>query len=179
VPNIELKQKVVDDLAERLERASFTVLADYRGLSVSEMANLRGRLRDAGAEFRVAKNTLTRRAAERLGRDALVPYLVGPTGLALGYGEPPALAKALNDYARTARTFSIKGGLLGDRVLPPSDVGRLADLPSREVLLAQVVGGFQAPIYGIVAVLSGTLRNLVGVLEARRQQLEGSGEGGA
>jgi large subunit ribosomal protein L10 len=177
VPNIQKKQEAVDQLTEQIGRAQITVLADYRGLTVSDMAVLRGRLRDAGAEFHVAKNTLTRRAAERLGCDELVPYLVGPTGLAFGYGDPTALAKALTEYARVSRIFAVKGGLLGNRVLPAADVGRLADLPSREVLLARVVGGVQAPIYGLVGVLGGTLRNLVGVLEARRQQLEQAGNG--
>jgi large subunit ribosomal protein L10 len=176
VPNLELKQRQVDELADQLERAELTVLADYRGLTVADMARLRGRLRDAGGEFHVAKNTLTRRAAERLGYADLVPYLVGPTGIATGT-DPSALAKALNEYARTQRTFVFKGAVLGSRVLPASDVGRLAELPGREQLIAQVVGGFQAPIAGLVNVLSGTLRNLVGVIEARRQQLEGQGGG--
>jgi large subunit ribosomal protein L10 len=174
VPNLELKQQQVNELAESLSQASLTVLADYRGLTVSDMSALRGRLRQAGGEFHIAKNTLTRRAAERLGYTDLVPYLVGPIGIATG-GDAAALAKAVNDYGRTQRLFVVKGALLGDRVLPATEVGRLADLPSREQLIAQVVGGFQAPIAGLVNVLSGTLRNLVGVLEARRQQLEGGG----
>ena len=174
MPNLELKQRKVDELADQLSSAGLTVLADYRGLTVTDLVRLRGRLREAGAEFHVAKNTLTRRAAERLGYDGLVPHLVGPTGLASG-NDAAALAKALNEYARTQRLFIVKGALLGDRVLPAADVTRLADLPSRDQLIAQVVGGFQAPIVGLVNVLSGTLRNLVGVLEARRQQLEGSG----
>ncbi|HLH24219.1 MAG TPA: 50S ribosomal protein L10 [Chloroflexota bacterium] len=176
MPNLELKQRQVDELAEQLQQAELTVLADYRGLTVAEMSRLRGRLRDAGGQFHVAKNTLTRRAAERLGYDELVPYLVGPTGLATGQ-DPAALAKALQDYGRTQRTFVVKGAVLGSRVLPAAEVNRLADLPSREQLIAQVIGGFQAPIAGLVNVLNGTLRSFVGVLEARRQQLEGQGGG--
>jgi large subunit ribosomal protein L10 len=175
VPNLELKQRKVDELADQLSQAGLAVLADYRGLTVVDMLRLRGRLREAGAEFHVAKNTLTRRAAERLGYDELVPYLVGPTGIATG-DDPSALAKAVSEYGRTQRLFVVKGALLGDRVLPATDVGRLADLPSRDQLIAQVVGGFQAPIAGLVNVLNGTLRGLVGVLEARRQQLD-SGNG--
>jgi large subunit ribosomal protein L10 len=175
VPNLALKEQQVAAIADQLSRAKVTVLADYRGLSVSEITALRRRLREANAEFHVAKNTLTRRAAERLGCDELVPHLVGPTGLALGYGDEAALAKAMSEFARTSRILTLKGGLLGNRVLAAEDVGRLADLPSREQLIAQVVGGFQAPIAGLVNVMSGTLRNLVGVLEARRQQLESAG----
>ena len=175
MPNLVLKEQQVAALADQLSRAKVTVLADYRGLSVSEITTLCRRLREANAEFHVAKNTLTRRAAERLGRDELVPYLVGPTGLALGYGDEAALAKAMSEFARTSRILTVKGALLGNRVLAAEDVGRLADLPPRDQLIAQVVGGFQAPIAGLVNVLSGTLRNLVGVLEARRQQLESAG----
>jgi large subunit ribosomal protein L10 len=175
VPNLALKEQQVAAIADQLSRAKVTVLADYRGLSVSEITALRRRLREANAEFHVAKNTLTRRAAERLGCDELVPHLVGPTGLALGYGDEAAVAKAMSEFARTSRILTLKGGLLGNRVLAAEDVGRLADLPSREQLIAQVVGGFQAPIAGLVNVMSGTLRNLAGVLEARRQQLESAG----
>jgi len=175
VPNLVLKEQQVAAIADQLSRAKVTVLADYRGLSVSEITALRRRLREANAEFHVAKNTLTRRAAERLGCGELVPYLVGPTGLALGYGDEAALAKAMSEFARTSRILTLKAGLLGSRVLAAEDVGRLADLPSREQLIAQVVGGVQAPIAGLVNVMSGTLRSLVGVLEARRQQLESAG----
>lgn len=179
MPDLERKQQQVDELADRISRATVTVLADYRGLSVVEMGRLRARLREADAEFKVAKNTLTRRAAERLGHDELVPYLVGPVGLAFGYGEPPVLARALGDYARVSRILEVRGALLGTRVLPADAVGRLADLPSRDVMLARVVGGIQAPLTGLVTVLNGTLRSFLGVLEARRLQLEESGQGAA
>jgi large subunit ribosomal protein L10 len=174
VPNLVLKEQQVDTLADQLSRAKVAVLADYRGLSVSDITAFRRRLRDANAEFHVAKNTMTRRAAERLGKSDLVPYLVGPTGLALGYGDEAAVAKAVTEFARTSRILTVKAAMLGDRVLAPDEVGRLADLPGREQLLAQVVVGFQAPIAGLVNVLNGTLRGLVGVLEARRRQLEGA-----
>jgi len=173
VPNLALKEQQVASLADQISRAKVTVLADYRGLSVSEITALRRRLREADAEFHVAKNTMTRRAAERLGKSDLVPHLVGPTGLALGYGDEAALAKAITEFARTSRILTVKVGMLGNRVLAAQEVSRLADLPGRQQLLAQVVGGFQAPIAGLVNVLSGTLRGFVVVLEARRQQLEG------
>jgi large subunit ribosomal protein L10 len=174
VPNLAFKEQQVVSLADQLSRAKVTVLADYRGLSVSEITALRRRLRDANAEFHVAKNTMTRRAAERLGKSDLVPYLVGPTGLALGYGDEAALARAITEFARTSRILTVKAGMLGNRVLAAEEVSRLAELPGREQLLAQVVGGIQAPIAGLVNVLSGTLRGLVVVLEGRRQQLEGA-----
>jgi large subunit ribosomal protein L10 len=174
VPNLALKEKQVEELAEQLSRAKVTVLADYRGLSVAEMTALRRRLREANAEFHIAKNTMTRRAAERLGRSELVAQLVGPTGLAFGHGDEAALARAITEFARTSRILTVKAGMLGNRVLAAEEVSRLAELPGREQLLAQVVGGIQAPIAGLVNVLSGTLRGLVVVLEGRRQQLEGA-----
>ena len=173
MPNLALKEQKVGELSEQISRAKLTVLADYRGLSVAELTTFRRRLREANGEFHIAKNTLTRRAAEQQGCAELVPYLEGPTGLAFAYGDEAALAKAINEYARTSRILTVKAGLLGNQVLQPAEVTRLADLPSREVMLARVVGGIQAPIAGLVNVLSGTLSGFVRVLDARRQQLEG------
>jgi large subunit ribosomal protein L10 len=153
------------------------VLADYRGLNVSQISELRRQLRPADVELRVVKNTLARLAARAADREMLLPALEGPTAIAFSYGEPATLAKTLMDTIRTQRlTMTVKNGLLGDRLLAPADVTRLAELPSRDVLIAQVVGSVQAPIAGLVNVLAGTLGSLLGVLEARRAQLE---EGGA
>lgn len=166
----------VDDLADRLTRSTMAVLADYRGLSVAQMGELRRQLRPVDVELRVAKNTLTRLAAQKAGREALLPALVGPTALVFSYGDPAAMAKTLTDTVRMQRlSLQVKSALLGDRLLPAADVARIAELPSRDVLMAQVVGSVQGPIAGLVGVLAGTLQNLVGVLDARRQQLEGVG----
>jgi len=149
------------------------VLADYRGLSVAQLADLRRQLRTAQVELHVVKNTLARLAAERTGKQALLPALVGPTALAFGAGDPAAMTKMLTDVIRTQRLpMTLRGGLLGDRLLDASELNRLATLPSRDELIAQVVGTIQAPIAGLVGVLSGTLQSLVGVIDARRQQLE-------
>lgn len=170
------KVRIVDELADRLERASMAVLTDYRGLTVAEMQALRARLRQHGVELKVAKNTLTRFAAQRTGRPSLLPMLEGPTAIAFSYGEPAELARALGDYLRTARTpLKVKGAIIGDRAIGADDLPRLAELPPRAQLLAQVIGGMQAPIAGLVTVLNGTLASLVGVLEARRRQLEEQG----
>lgn len=151
-----------------------SVLADYRGLTVSQMAELRRQLRAANVELRVAKNTLARLAAQRTGREVLLPALEGPTAFVFGFGDPAAMAKALTDTIRTHRLgVTIKSALYGDQLLPAADVSRIADLPGRETLIAQVVGTMQAPIANLVGALAGTLGSLVGVLEARRQQLEG------
>ena len=173
------KERAVDELADKLGRSQMVVLTDYRGLTVTEMSNLRGRLREAGADYQVAKNTLTRFAAERTGRAAIVPELQGPTAIAFGYQDPVTLAKSLNDYLRTSRVLAVKAGLLGDRRLTAEDIGRLADLPPRDVVLGQTLGSVVSPLSAFLMVLTATLQNVIGVLEARRQQIEESGADGA
>jgi large subunit ribosomal protein L10 len=178
-PTVIRDEKVatVTEIADQLRRSSMAVLTDYRGLSVSQISELRRQLRPADVELRVVKNTLARLAARAADKEALLPGLEGPTAIAFSFGEPTVLAKTLTDTIRTQRlVMPIKGGLLGDRLLGAPEVTRLAELPSRDVLLSQVVGTIQAPISGLVNVLAGTLGSLLGVLEARRNQLE---EGGA
>jgi large subunit ribosomal protein L10 len=167
------KVAVVDELADRLSRASMAVLADYRGLTVGQLADLRRALRPHDVEVRVAKNTLSRLAAQRVGREALLPALEGPTAFVFSFGDPAAMAKTLTDTIRAQRLdVQIKSALYGERLLPPADVTRIAELPPREVLLAQVVGTLQGPLAGVVGTLQGMLQSLVGVLEARRMQME-------
>ena len=171
------KEQTVNDLADKLSRSQLVVVTDYRGLSVTEMSVLRGRLRQAGAEYQVAKNTLTRFAAKQAGLADLVDDLIGPSAIAFGYEDPAALAKSFQEYLRAARTspLVIKGGILGDRRVTADEIGRIADLPSREVVLGQTLGAVVAPLTSFLMVVSAPLQNLIGVLEARRQQLEESG----
>ncbi len=166
------KAAVVAEIKERLEKVQGAVLADYRGLNVAEVTELRRQLRTAGVEYKVLKNTLTIRAARELGLEDLVPLLSGPTAIAFGYTDPVVPAKIISDFAKTRPNLEVKGGLLEGKVLSASGVKALADLPSREVLLSQVVRGMQAPIAGMVNVLQGTIRNCVYVLEAVRKQKE-------
>lgn len=167
------KVEAVQSLTERLSRAQMAILADYRGLTVAQISDLRRQLRPADVELRVVKNTLARLAAKGSGCEALLPALVGPTAMVFSYGDPAAMAKTLTDAIRAQRLpLQVKGALLGDRLIPAADVSRIADLPGREALIAQVVGGVQAPISAFVGALGGILQNLVGVLDARRQQLE-------
>ena len=172
------KERAVDELADKLGRSQMVVLTDYRGLSVAEMSNLRGRLRQAGAEYQVAKNTLTRFAAERAGRTAILPELEGPTAIAFGYDDPTVAAKAVNDVARGSRNaLGIKGGVLGTQALSPAQIESLANLPPREVLLGRVLGGIQGPSYRLVGVLTASLRNLASVLDQRAKQMGEAGTG--
>ncbi len=170
--NREQKGQVTAAVVERLERADAVVAADFRGLTVAELADLRGRLRDAEAEMTVVKNTLSRRAVNETGRLALLPYLEGPTGLVWINGDPARAAKALNDFAKEhLEVFSIRGGILGMEDLPTANIVRLASLPSREVLLARLAGGIAAPLSG----LAGTLTSLISTLARTLAAVQGSG----
>ena len=172
--NREKKERIIDTLQEAFAKCSIGILTDYRGLSASEMTRLRRKLRETGIEYKVTKNTLARFAAQRAGKDELVSSLDGPIAIAFGYGDITAPAKAIADYAGTAATsLSIKGGLLDDRILTSQDVRSLSKLPSKEVLLARVAGGMQMPIIALAGCLAAPIRQAIGVLQARIQQLEG------
>ena len=169
------KIEMVEGLQEVFTKCSVGILTDYRGLSTAELTSLRRKLRDAGIEYRVVKNSLAQFAAKQAGMEELASSFEGPVAVALGYDEIPAAAKALDDYIRTTKSIlSIKGGFMEDRVLSASEVETLANLPSREVLISQVMAGIQSPITGLVNVLAGPIRGLMGVLQARIQQLEGT-----
>jgi ribosomal protein L7/L12 len=173
----EQKEQTVSALADKLSRSQIVIVTDYRGLTVSEMSALRGRLRQAGAEYQVAKNTLTRFAAKQAGLTGLVDDLVGPSAIAFGFDDPASLAKSLQEYLRAARTspLVIKGGVLGDRRVTADEIGRIAELPSRDVVLGQALGSVVAPLTSFLMVVTAPLQNVIGVIEARRQQLEESG----
>src|SRR6185312_7820122 len=168
------KEEAVDGLIERLTGAEIAVLTEYRGLSVSDLQDLRGRLRSLGVEYVVAKNTLARFAAERTGRTGIVPDLVGPTAIAFGT-DPVATAKALQDYTRVNRTFLLKAALLGDRRIDPKEVEQLATLPPADVLRGRIFGMIVSPLQRTVNMLSAPLASLARLLEARRKQLEETG----
>lgn len=167
------KVNAVKELANELARSQMAVLADYRGLTVAEIGQLRRQLRQGDTVLAVTKNTLLKRAAEERGLDSAInAMLAGPTAVAFVHSPDIAkTAKALSDYARVSKVFTVKGAILGTKVFGADRVQQLADLPSREVLLGRVVGGMQAPISGLVTVLSGTVRGLMYVLQARQDQL--------
>lgn len=169
----EEKELILQELKEKLGSAKVVVLTDYRGLTVAEVTRLRRRLREAGCEFKVAKNTLASLAARQLGLEGLDPYLEGPISIAMSAEDPVAPAKVLTEFIRETRKMEIKAGVLEGKVINAEGVRGLADLPPREVLLAKVLGGMQAPLYGFASVLQGTLRSFVYVLEAVRKQRAG------
>jgi large subunit ribosomal protein L7/L12 len=168
------KNQEVDVIADKLTQAEIAVLTEYRGLSVSDLQDLRGRLRPLGVEYIVAKNTMARFAAERTGRTGIVPDLIGPTAIAFG-SDPVATAKALQDFTRVNRAFLLKSALLGDQRIDTKEVERLATLPSPEQLRARVFGMIVSPLQSTVSILSAPLAGLARLLAARREQLEESG----
>jgi large subunit ribosomal protein L10 len=172
------KEKVVAELAERLRSTETLIVADYRGLSVTEINDLRGQLLEHGAQFTVVKNTLTRRAAEAAGTDAVLALLDGPTAIAFleSEGDPVAVAKALNAAARETRVLQIRGGILDGQQIGEEEVKSLATLPPTDVLRGQVVGAVTGPLMTVVGLFTAPLRDLVNVIDARIAQLEEQGE---
>jgi large subunit ribosomal protein L10 len=170
----QTKQEIVAEVTKNFQEAQGVVIADYRGLNVAQVTKLRSELRQNGIEFKVVKNTLTRIAAKNAGVEGIDPYLDGPTALAFGTMDPVAPAKILAKYAKDFKALEIKGGLVEGKAIDFDGVKALADLPPREELLAKVLGGMQAPMYGFASVLQGCLRNFVYVLDAVRKQKEAS-----
>ena len=174
----EDKELVVAELTERLRTSETLIVADYRGLTMPQIDELRSKLLEHGARFAVVKNTLTRRAAEAAGVDALLAQLEGPTAIAFleSGGDPVAVAKALADAARTTRVLTIRGGLLEGRPIEGAAVEELAKLPPTDVLRGQVLGAITAPLTAIVGLFTAPLQDLHGLLDARIEQLGGQEE---
>src|SRR6266576_4135295 len=174
----EDKERVVAELTEKLRRSDTLIVADYRGLTMPQIDALRGRLIDSGARLSVVKNTLTRRAAEAAGADALLALLEGPSAIAFieADGDMVAVAKALADSARETKVLEIRGGVMQGREISASAVEELAKLPPLDVLRGQVLGAIIAPLSSIAALLNAPLQNLYGLIDARIEQLEASGD---
>jgi len=161
----------VDWLAERLKNSAVTVLADYTGLNVEAMTNLRRACRDANVELRILKNTLSRLAAEKAGLDELTEFQTGATAYAFS-DDVVAPARTMREFARNFPQLRVKGGVLEGRVIHADEVDTLARLPNRDVLIATVVRTFQSPLSGLVNVLNGNIRGLVQVLAAIKHEKE-------
>ena len=175
----DAKRHEIAELAELLRSSSALAVADYRGLTVSEMQSVRRSLRANGVQLHVAKNRLLKIAAAEAGRDELTSLLSGPTALASSSGDETALAKALQDALRPySKVVALRGGLLGGVAVDAAAYQRLASLPSREVLLGRLVTAMASPMTGMAGVLAANIRNLVGVLSAVAEQKRAN-EGGA
>lgn len=164
--NRDQKSAVIDEIADQIQSAEAIFAVDYRGISVAQVADLRARLRESDARFRVVKNSLSERAADKAGMESLKPMLVGPTALALVNGDAALAAKALADAARMLQLLDFKGGMLNGTLLSPDDVRSIARLPSREVLTGQLVGTIAAPLTGLVRGLNALIAGLAIQLQA-------------
>src|SRR5262249_54996573 len=169
------KVAVVDEIRTKLDEADAAILTEYRGLTVAELATLRGALRPAGTEYKIFKNTLARRAADEAGLDDLASLLEGPTAIAFVRGDAVTAAKALRDFGRGAPPLVGKGGLLRTRMLSAAEIDALADIEPRDVLLARLAGGFQAPLTKAAGLFQAFTRNFAYGVKAYIDQREASG----
>jgi large subunit ribosomal protein L10 len=172
------KERVVAELTESLRTSETLIVADYRGLTNAEIDGLRSKLIEHGARFAVVKNTLTRRAAEAAGADALLALLEGPSAIAFveSGGDAVAVAKALRDAATSTRILTIRGGVLEGAAMSADEVESLAKLPPADVLRAQLVGAIVSPLTTVVALIAAPVRDLVGLIDARIEQLQAQGD---
>ena len=169
----EQKAEQVDVLTEKLKKAKVALLTDYRGLTVTQLQDLRGKLRAGEVEFRVVKNTLARRAADAAGVKELEVELEGPVAIAFGYDDLSVPSKLINEWVRATRLkLDVKGGLVEGRVFTPDQVKQLADLPSRETLISLLAGTIQSPVAQLAGALQTPLSMLAGALESLEKKLE-------
>jgi large subunit ribosomal protein L10 len=160
------KQQQIDQLRDHFDRASFTIVAGYKGLSVADVTRFRDALRKVDGRFRVVKNTMARRAVADRPTAPLAAHFKGPVGVVFAFGDPAAAAKVVQEFAKEAEKFGVAAGVMEGSLLTAAQVAEIADLPSREQLLARMLASMNSPVVGLVNVLSGNLRNLVGVLSA-------------
>ena len=169
----EKKIKQIELIKGKLSKCTIAISTDYRGLSVNDMTNLRRTLRDIGVEYRVVKNTLTYRAADELSMPEVKEIVRESTGIAFGYDDPVQVAKALDDFIRSSRLpLNIRGAILDHEVLTADRVTALAKIPSKDVLIAQLMGQIKSPISGLVIALNGVVTGLVTVLQRHVEQEE-------
>ncbi len=169
---LKAKEAEVAEIQEKLQKSQSVMFLDYRGLTVSEVTELRNKMRAAGVEYKVIKNTMMRRAAREAGVEGLDEILEGPTAVAFGYEDPVAPAKILVDFIENAKKTQLKGGVLAGRAMSQAEIKDLASLPSKEQLLAKLMGSLNAPVTGLVMALSGIPRKLVYALNAIKEKKE-------
>lgn len=169
--NRKEKEQIVSDLCKKIEGYKAVVLTHYRGLNVEQINHLRKRLREEKVSYQVIKNTLMRLASKGTDLEKLNDYFEGPTAIAISYGDPILLAKVLSEFIKTQPSLEIKVGLIEGRVAPPEEVKALATMPSREVLLAQILGGIQMSGGQVVGAILSILQQMLGVIQARVDQM--------
>lgn len=169
---LKAKTQNIDEIKEKIEKAQSVVLVDYRGLNVSELTDLRKKYREAGIEYKVYKNTMMRFAFKDSGLEGFNEFLKGPSAIAFGYDDPVTPAKISAEFAKENDKLEIKAGVVDGKIIEATEVENLAKLPSKEVLVAQALGGLNAPIQGFANVLNGTIRGLAIVLNAIAEEKE-------
>lgn len=167
---LQTKSKKVDEIKEKIDKAESVVLVDYRGLNVAELTELREKYREVNVEYKVYKNTMMRFAFKDSGFEEFNEYLKGPNAIAFGYDDPINAAKITSEFAKKNKNLEIKAGIVDGKIIDIDGVMDLASLPPKEVLIAKVLGGFNAPIQGFANVLNGTLKGLVVALNAIAEQ---------
>jgi len=170
--SLEQKKQVVESIKDKFTKAQSVVMMEYRGLNVGEITELRSKMKKAGNEMKVFKNTLVERAADDCGIMGLNKYLNGPIAWGFSLQDPISAPKVVSEFAKTHKKLIIKGGILEKKAIEEDGVRALAELPSREVLLAQVLAGMQAPLTGMANVLQGPIRKFVYAIEALRKEKE-------
>jgi len=170
--NLEAKKVQVSEISEKLSKAQSVVILDYKGLTVEQDTELRNRFRKAGVEYKVIKNTLFSRSAMESKVEGFDTRLEGTSSFAFGYEDAAVPAKVANDFIKEMKKMSLKGGILNGRAVDAASIQALADLPPRDILIAQVLGTLNAPIAGFARVLSGTLTSLLYALNAVKEQKE-------
>ncbi len=171
------KRQVVTDFSKKTEGVQAAVLTHYRGLNVEQINTLRRRFREEKISYHVVKNTMMKLAAKGTDLEKLNDYFKGPTAIAISHGDPVSLAKILSEFVKTQPKLEIKAGLIQGKVISPDEIKALATMPSREVLLAQILGGIQVPAQELAGVISSGLQQVVGVIQARADQLAESESG--
>lgn len=163
---LRAKSENIEEIKEKIQKAQSVVLVDYRGLNVEQLTELRSKYREAGVDYKVYKNTMMRFAFKDSGLEEFNQYLKGPSAIAFGYDDPVNAAKITSEFVKDNEKLEIKAGIVDGKIIDVTGVNNLAKLPSREVLIAQVLGGFNSPIQGLANVLQGTIRSLATVLNA-------------
>ena len=169
--NRKEKAQVISDLGERVKGFQAVVLTNYRGLNVDQLNHLRQRLREEKISYHVVKNTLMKLASKGTDLEKLDNYFEGPTAMAISYGDPVLLAKILSEFVKTQPSLEIKVGLIQGKVTSPEEVKALATMPSREVLLGQILGGIQGTASQLGAVIYNAIKQVLGIIQARADQL--------
>lgn len=155
--SLELKKQIVEEIKEKFNKAQAAVVVDYRGLTVGETTELRKKMREAGVDYKVYKNTMTRIAAQETGFDALLGDLTGPNGIAFGYDDPVVPAKVLNDFAKDHKKLELKAGVVEGQYCDLDKIKAIAEIPSREVLLAKFLGSIKSPLSNFAYMLQAII----------------------